>query len=106
MGKITYKRVTGLSRPQAIVASTLPVIGSVFYTIGSCFFWPNLEDWAGDVAASLLTIGSVFFMLAPLLDYLDMWYGISEMKDMPIPSEGSARSQWLYLTQVLPYVCD
>lgn len=99
MGKVTYKRVTGMSRPQAVIATTLPVIGSGFYVFGSFFFWPSLQDWALNLAAALFTIGALFFTVAPVLDYLDMLHVITELDAPPLPEDPVTKANWLYLTQ-------
>ena len=103
MGKITYRRATGIARPQAVVASTLPVMGGIAYTVGSVFFWPQLykDNSLGILAASMFVMGSVFYMVAPLLDYLDMTYGIEATKDPPAAEKEVAQLEWLYIQQMM-----
>jgi len=81
----------------------MPIIGSVCYMVGSCFFWPNLYamEWAGVLAASLFTAGSIFFMSAPILDYIDMSASYANLRHPPLGGDDAAKLHWLYMTQLM-----
>jgi len=55
----------------------------------------------GVLAASLFTTGSIFFMIAPLVDYLNMTYGIEQTRDPPAPEKETAQLEWLYIQQMM-----
>lgn len=103
MGKTILKRATGQTRPRAVVSASFPVLGGACFVVGSCFFWPTVYsiNWAGNLAASMFTVGSSFYVVAPVLDYMDMYYGIDLVRPPSSTAKGTEQLEWLYVMQVL-----
>jgi len=99
MGKHTYHRSPGTPiRTRTTV--TLPVFGGVVFLVGSVFFWPGLEEWAGYLGASLFVFGSACYLVSPIID----WYELTYTQKLPEPTDppGSVgHYEWLYASQML-----
>jgi len=99
MGKHTYHRSPGTPiRTRTTV--TLPVFGGVVFLVGSVFFWPGLQEWAGYLGASLFVFGSACYLAAPIID----WYELTYTHKLPEPTDppGSVgHYEWLYASQML-----
>ncbi|KAL3932526.1 MAG: hypothetical protein SGPRY_000664 [Prymnesium sp.] len=85
---------------SAVVSASFPVLGGACFVVGSCFFWPTVYsiNWAGNLAASMFTVGSSFYVVAPVLDYMDMYYGIDLVKPPSSTAKGTEQLEWLYVT--------
>ena len=108
MGKITFRRVHSVIL-RSKVNAILPVLGGVAFLVGSVYFWPELAQGsssAGDVGASLFTFGSFLYLVAPLFDFLDMQFSLSDMmtEEFGVVEEASGREnrfERLYKAQML-----
>jgi len=104
MAKVTFRRVLHVLFRSKVTAM-LPVGGGFMFLVGSFFFWPDIapalgNDIAGDVGATLFLVGSILYLLTPLLDFADMSYSIKDLSgEAPAPSE---KGMWerLYKAQM------
>ena len=70
MGKITHRMDRSFATAGRIINAVLPVIGSTSFLIGSFFFWPEISQ--GEQGAVLFLFGSVLYVVAPVVDVIDM----------------------------------
>ena len=85
MAKVTFRRTLRVLARSKLNA-LLPVIGGLLFLIGSVFFWPSLELFGmdpDDVGATLFLTGSVLYLVAPVLDYMDMTYSLEDTLQQP-----------------------
>lgn len=106
MGKITFRK-TIIVLFRSKLTATLPVIGSVIFTVGSVFFWPTLRIVDGtkagsvSVGASLFVAGSALFTIAPLLDYADMSFALRDALVRKPSERGIGAYERLYKAQIV-----
>jgi len=84
MGKLTFRRVVSPLLRSKLNAS-LPVVGGVTFLVGSILFWPDITlagvISAADWGAGLFVAGSVLYIIAPVVDFLDMNYSLQDMME-------------------------
>jgi len=86
MAKITFRRAFAVVvRTQ--VFGFLPLLGGLLFIAGSCLFWPSVT-LRGPVppasyGAGLYVVGSIFYVIAPLFDLIDLSFSLSNLIDAP-----------------------
>lgn len=106
MGKITFRPlVQVLNRTKAV--AVLPVLGSIIFAAGSAAFWPSFVftqegNSAANIGATLFVFGSIFFFVAPVLDYLDMTYSAYDLRESAeLATEADKKYKALYKAQLI-----
>lgn len=95
MAKLTFRRVLNEVLLRTAVNAALPLVGGLLFLVGSIFFWPGVrvtkklfksgDDFVGpsdvseDIGAALYLAGSVAYLIAPVVDFIDMSFSIMDI---------------------------
>merc|ERR1711871_914055 len=91
MGKATYHRVITVPT-RSKVAASCPVTGGVLFFVGSFCFFPGERRDDVRVGAVCFLLGSVLYLIQPLVDYWDLTYGLNLAE--PAPSKVTHWWDW------------
>ena len=103
MAKLTFRRVVHVLHRYYAVAG-LPVLGGVLFLFGSLFFLPEAASHRSHViGATCFIAGSVCYLVAPLMDFVELQINLSNLVDqIPQPSSGDdSQFEILYKSQLL-----
>jgi hypothetical protein len=106
MAKITFRKTIIVLFRSKITAS-LPILGGLFFIIGSIYFWPTLKingshDKAVYIGAWWYVVASALYTIAPILDYADMSLALKDaLQKKPKELDNAGAFERLYKAQVV-----
>ena len=94
MAKITFRQTIHALLRTKIIAF-LPLLGGLVFIPGSVLFWPDVHlkgpVSAGSYGAGLFVVGSAFYFIAPLFDFIDTTFDIADLDAVPSAGAGDKK---------------
>lgn len=79
--KATYLRVKNSITCKRLISGILPIVGSLLFFTGACFYYPLTSEFYKQLGAGGYTSGSIFFIISPLLGLYELHFNRKNLID-------------------------